>query len=333
MIELEKHIEILLLNNDCVIVPGFGGFMTHHIEARYDDADNMFLPPLRTLGFNPQLKVNDSLLAQSYIEANDISYPEALRRIESDVEELRQHLENDGCYELTDIGTLSLREQNVYEFTPCEAGILTPSLYGLYAFEMKSLEHEEIKKEEKPQDIHPEAQEEPRQRAITIPLKTVRTAAAACIAVLAMLLFPSPSSENVSNSLAGTVTENNVLTKVMPKNMVTGQPNTVALGTANTSIAKKKNTGIAEKAILGAEQQQEMKGFTIVMMSHVGKANAVKYIEMLSEKGFSEGRILEEKGKALKIVYGQYSTYEAAHEALATLKQDKEFAYGWILEI
>ena len=30
VIELERHIEILLLDNDCVIVPGLGGFMAHH---------------------------------------------------------------------------------------------------------------------------------------------------------------------------------------------------------------------------------------------------------------------------------------------------------------
>lgn len=61
MIELDRHIEILLLSNDCVIVPDFGGFMAHHVDARYDEADGTFLPPLRTLGFNPQLKMNDSL--------------------------------------------------------------------------------------------------------------------------------------------------------------------------------------------------------------------------------------------------------------------------------
>ena len=78
VIELDRHIEILLLDNDCVIVPGFGGFVAHHVEARYDKSDNSFLPPLRSLGFNPHLKnINDSLLAQSYVEAYDISYPEA----------------------------------------------------------------------------------------------------------------------------------------------------------------------------------------------------------------------------------------------------------------
>ena len=111
MIELGRHIEILLLSNDCVIVPELGGFMAHHVSAHYDEGDNLFLPPLRTLGFNPQLKLNDSLLAQSYIEAYDISYPEAIRRIEEEVNELKQHLDNQGSYEIDDIGVLSINEE------------------------------------------------------------------------------------------------------------------------------------------------------------------------------------------------------------------------------
>ena len=126
MIELERHIEILLLSNDCVIVPNFGGFMAHHVEARYDDKDGSFLPPQRTLGFNPQLVLNDSLLAQSYIEAYDISYPEAIRRINDEVRELRQHIENKGFYEFNDLGVISINDDGKYEFEPCEAGILTP---------------------------------------------------------------------------------------------------------------------------------------------------------------------------------------------------------------
>ena len=30
MIELARHIEILLLENDCVIIPDFGGFIAHY---------------------------------------------------------------------------------------------------------------------------------------------------------------------------------------------------------------------------------------------------------------------------------------------------------------
>ena len=55
MIELARHIEILLLENDCVIIPDFGGFIAHYQPARYIKEENLYLPPVRTIGFNPQL--------------------------------------------------------------------------------------------------------------------------------------------------------------------------------------------------------------------------------------------------------------------------------------
>ena len=125
--------------------------MAHSISARYEEQEHLFLPPLRTLGFNPQLNINDSLLVQSYIEAYDISYPEALQRIEDEVEELKQHLKNEGSYELNDIGTLALNDEGNYVFAPCEAGILTPPLYGLSSVEMNRLDA--IQLEQQPQPI------------------------------------------------------------------------------------------------------------------------------------------------------------------------------------
>ena len=45
MIELAQHIEALLLENDCVIVPNFGGFVAHYAPATYVKEENLFLPP------------------------------------------------------------------------------------------------------------------------------------------------------------------------------------------------------------------------------------------------------------------------------------------------
>ena len=139
MIDFERHIAKLLLNNDCVIVPGFGGFMAHRIAACYDKDSHLFYPPHRTLGFNPQLTMNDSLLVQSFVEIYDISYPEALNRIEDNVNELKQILDTDGQYEMSGLGTLALNADGKYDFTPCEAGILTPGLYGLGTVDMPLL--------------------------------------------------------------------------------------------------------------------------------------------------------------------------------------------------
>ena len=44
MIELAQHIEVLLLENDCVIVPGLGGFVAHYAPAMRVAEENGWLP-------------------------------------------------------------------------------------------------------------------------------------------------------------------------------------------------------------------------------------------------------------------------------------------------
>ena len=65
MIELARHIEILLLENDCVIVPELGGFIAHYQPAHYEENEGVYVPPIRTVGFNSQLTMNDGLLVQA----------------------------------------------------------------------------------------------------------------------------------------------------------------------------------------------------------------------------------------------------------------------------
>lgn len=140
MITLAKHIELLLLHHDCVIVPGLGGFIANHAEARYTDEDeHLFLPPYRTIGFNQQLQVNDGLLVQSYMAAYDTSYPSAHLQMEQDLEKMMRILDLTGKYELENIGTLQKDLHQNISLTAMEPGALTPSLYGLYSYEMKSL--------------------------------------------------------------------------------------------------------------------------------------------------------------------------------------------------
>ena len=86
MFELTRHIESLLLRNDCVIVPHLGGFVTSFRPARWVREENLFLPPTRSVGFNAHLTINDGLLTQSYMQAADVSYPDAQRLVERDVE-------------------------------------------------------------------------------------------------------------------------------------------------------------------------------------------------------------------------------------------------------
>lgn len=96
MIELAQHIEALLLENDCVIVPGFGGFVAHYAPATHVKEENLFLPPTRTIGFNPQLKLNDGVLVQSYMSAYDTSFADATRIVEKEVSAFIEILHEEG---------------------------------------------------------------------------------------------------------------------------------------------------------------------------------------------------------------------------------------------
>lgn len=122
-------------------MPNLGGFVAHRVEARYDEQEQLFLPPLRTLGFNSHLKMNDSLLAQSYMEAYDLSYPEAMDAIEDEVMELLRIMGNSGSYELNSLGRLYYDKEGRMNFEPCESGILTPEFYALSSFEMPMTTH------------------------------------------------------------------------------------------------------------------------------------------------------------------------------------------------
>ena len=148
MIELYKHIEVLLLENDCVIVPGLGGFIAHYRPAVRKD-DGRFLPPLRAIGFNPQLVMNDGLLVQSYMQAYNTDFPDATRKIEKAVEELKVELYQNGEVSFGQVGVLYYNMNGVYEFAPSAEGFFTPSLYGLGDFRIAALAAGTAPQEEK----------------------------------------------------------------------------------------------------------------------------------------------------------------------------------------
>ena len=139
MKELSRHIEVLLLENDCVIVPGLGGFIAHNKSAEFKDSANVFCPPSKTIGFNPQLTINDGLLAQSYMQAYDTDFPDASRKIESVVSQIKETLYKNGQAELDNIGTLYYTMAGIYGFEPYSNAFFSPNLYGLSSFSISPL--------------------------------------------------------------------------------------------------------------------------------------------------------------------------------------------------
>lgn len=320
VIELERHIEILLLTNDCVIVPELGGFMAHHVEARYDDTEALFLPPQRTLGFNPQLRMNDSLLAQSYVEAYDISYPEAVRRIEGEVAELRQHLSNEGRYELNDLGVLSVNDEGKLLFEPCEAGLLTPSLYGLNTFSMPKRMTAASAAKPAAQDTADDRQ--PVSGHIVIPTAWVRNAVAVAAAILLFFLWMPSVSNSDLNTAVGQQSEAALL-PVQPKHKPAA---TTRIDSSTVSQAIQQTRADSTRQV-AAEP-----AFCIVLASQVTRRNADEFVTRLQKDGISDARVYV-NNQITRVVCGSYDTANEAYQALRTIHRHQSLADAWVLNL
>lgn len=337
-----------MLDNDCVIVPDFGGFVAHQVFAHYDERDHTFLPPKRTLGFNPQLRINDSLLAQSYVTAYDISYPEALRRIEEEVGELKSALSEDGYYTLADIGTLSINTDGNYQFEPCEGGILSPEYYGLGGcyFPMlkeSAISHETASKAESihmapaTQEKHPtlleftDTGDELEEHTIQVKMSWIRNAVAVAAAIVAFFVMATPIANSDLDTSAMSQLQSQLLYKLMPQdtNVV---PATPVADSLKTQMAQHTQKALDTQDTLSTPKgtaDNPATPYCIVLASHVKSDNAEIYVEKLKKQGYEKAEIYTHNN-VIRVIYGSYETEAEAYRQLNKMNTKEEFYEAWV---
>ena len=306
MISLARHIEILLLEHDCVVIPGFGGFITKAEEAKFLEQEWQMMPPFRTVRFNQALQANDGLLVQSYMNIYDASFPAAQKQMQMEIDEMMDQLNLTGEYVMENIGTLRIDINRNISLETDESGVNTPWFYGLSSFAL-----EPVDAIEKQRKISAAIQEtsvlpitsagEDSEKSETVVVKfNRRWIDIAVSAAAAVILFFLLSYES------------------MPK----GSTDTLAASAVNIS----ENRSNQEAEVSNGK-------FTLVLASYTTKANGDEYIQKLAENGFKEGRFFE-RGKMTRVLYGHYATEEAAEAALSDLREkSREFKQAWVLEV
>ena len=274
MIELAQHIEVLLLENDCVIVPGLGGFVAHYTPAMRVAEENVFLPPTRIIGFNPQLKMNDGLLVQSYMAVYDTDFSDATRIVEKEVAHIFTALHEEGKVDLPNIGELRYSIHGIYDFAPYDHKITTPYLYGLDSFEMQELAelkkpYAELKKPYMEKTIRYSVPVVPEDKKRRFEIKFNRSYlsnAVAMIAVVALFFFLSTPIENtevVEGNYAQLLP--NELFEMIEKESLAINPIVVSRKADTPKASAQKNTGQKAKKKVVPVAVREVK---------VGQANA-----------------------------------------------------------
>jgi hypothetical protein len=335
--ELAHHIEILLLENECVVVPDFGGFMTYYSPARRVEVEKIFFPPVRIVGFNPKLKMNDGLLVQSYAKKHNISFSNAEEIIKKEIEELVSCLHKKGKIDLPNVGEIRWGLYNTCEFIPYDNKVTTPYLFGLEPFEIKELSELDAKSKRNEQ-----------KKTILSPFFRYAVAIAAGIF---FFLFLSPSVENT------TVNEKNYaqllyadifryphvhtpLIKPVEEEMknnetVTEQKTPEPVKEEVKEIKNAATVTTYRPAVLSKEKKttvKKVRKYHIITSLVENSQSIQKNITILKKDGCPDAKIIKIEGvKCISAM--SFPTIEDAYRKLLLLKRKKSCENAWIVPI
>lgn len=126
MNEIIRHLEYLLVANDCVVIPGLGAVIAHTVSAKVDEDGCYITAPSRTFSFNSMLTHNDGMLSASLARARAISFEVARNIITNEVEQMRRELAAKGRLALGCVGALIMTD-GILSFEPGRSDVLSPA--------------------------------------------------------------------------------------------------------------------------------------------------------------------------------------------------------------
>lgn len=342
MIHLAKHIELLLLDNDCVIIPRLGGFVAHYTSATIEDKEHIIIPPYRTIGFNPQLKINDGVLAESYMNFYGINFYEANKRMNSEIDELLSILHEEGKYKFVNIGELHFNIYGVYEFKPYDNKLISPDLYGLDTLPIKELSGQSaelVTSTPQPKLINTIESEDDDDRDAYI-IRLNRTFVRSAIAVAAMILLLFTFSTPIKN--------NNILpdnqAKIIPDEILNQLKNKSILNrlvdnekeTTSTKIVSPAKQTLASKSCpkerkIEEPQVQTEESYQLIIASSISKRQAQLLTKELKRQGYDDAQVLI-SGKMVRVSIAQCSDEHKAQNMLNKLTKKTEYKNMWVMK-
>lgn len=159
---IDKYIENALYLYQCVIVPGFGGFVATETPAEDRPDQDKYAPGRKHFAFNPLLKVNDGVLAMHIAHTRDISYAEAMDEIARAVDFYLALLEKGDTVDIEGVGSI-VPEENALKFIPYGTKDFCREQYGLGSTVVEDLSQPQEDGRNRLPHAHPDVQAVPGQ--------------------------------------------------------------------------------------------------------------------------------------------------------------------------
>ena len=311
--KIEQYISQLLYRYQCVTVPEFGAFLTEFQSAHLDENSHSFYPPKKMVSFNPFIKNNDGLLANHLAQAEKISYEIAVNTIQNEVSHWKTKIQEFGSFSVKNVGDFSLNSEKNIVFVPIDQINYLTASFGLNSFVSPSVKREVYKKEvEKLEKNAP---------IIFMPEKKRNYAALKYAAVFLL-----------SAGITGTFGYKYYENKIAEETLI-----------VQTNVQKKVNQKIQEATFYISNPlpsvtltvPSEKMPYCVVAGAFRIESNAEEQYQRLLKLGFKKAkRLAPNKHGLFPVLYGSYSTYSEANEAMKNIqKLDNKDAWLLIEEL
>ena len=363
-VNVAHYISELLFLHDCVVVPGFGGFVCTYAPARIHPAQHMFHPPSKQLVFNRHLQQNDGLLAHAIAAAVPCRFEEAMAAIESFVTETSAALNAGKAVTLHNVGQLSLDPERNIRFEADQEVNFLIDAFGLGSFQSMPVIREAVT--EKPaaepvRELRPRENKVKADERLPVPRRPLvtrrRVIAAAILVPLAAAALWLPMQRLNNTQLAGFGwTDGETKAKYLPVNWFRQiQPAADSFpmpGDLRTDTARVINLRIGEGQPLTINRelaapestrvetpqrpqpvavQQTVSGtFYVIGGAFSVAQNADNYRRLLEAKGYPTAVLENVKSKLTHISIASFANRSEAEEFLKTIQTSVPGA--WILK-
>lgn len=336
MLRIITHIERLLLVHDCVIVPGFGGFVLQAVSAVYDEKEHLFNPQRKEIVFNVTLQHNDGLLSESYMQMYDVNYRKAQLMLEEDVADMKVVLQEDKKLSLGVLGSFSLGMEGQVIFHLGESDAFSVGSYGLVSFNFPQLQPVLVEREEvalltrkRKKDI----------LYIPVNRKLLRVAAASAAAVALFLLVSTPVKDVNQAAYTASFVPTEMVVKSAPEikpaeeiaseETIAPEINEVKTERKVAAVAPSREVKRQKITPEPAIAKPNLKMYHIVIASFPTEDQADKYIAGVDRQECKHVSKVVRDGK-YRIYADKFDNREQAESYMATLRMNEKYKDAWL---
>src|SRR5574344_122956 len=319
----------LINDNDCVIIPNFGVFISRDCPATVNFVKQEFAPPKREVIFNSEINHNDTLLANYLATKHNLSFTQASTLIDRYVAEIKNILQSGNSFSLNKIGTFSLQNNELsFVANPNEKFNNDSYVLGnfIYPYLQKTTPVGKINTQ-----LTRKTNKRNRLWWITAPV----AAASLVGAIFLFRNFIPIDNSGLNNHASIFPTE---MVKTPEKQIVNTDKETVKEEIIDTAVNPVSENIVAEEPVLeenNTEATIQIKQSTTNLAYTIAGAfkvyqNAVNFQNELIQKGY-KSEIISEEGKLYRVSIKSYSSEEEAQNDLLNLSQSTNYPGLWVL--